>query len=82
MPSVVPHFGVQVFREQLRFEVFEEHQRFRSPRRIHGRFEQVHLTQAGAALDQEVEQGVDLEVVTGEFELRQRLQLCRGREEK
>ena len=52
-------------------------QRVRSPRFRTVPFEQSHLAQAGAALDQEVERGGDLQVVvSGEIEDLERLQLA------
>ena len=68
----VEHFGVRVFREQLRFEGFEVRPRFRSV----GHFEQHNVAKAGISLDQEVERGVNLGVVLGEMEGLERLQLA------
>ena len=49
---------------------------FRSQRRRIGASGEPHISQAGAALDQDVERGVDLSVVLGEFEALERLQLA------
>ena len=76
MLSLEEHFGVRVFREQLRFEGFEVRQRLRSRRSRILPFDQRDLTQARAALDQDVERGVDLFVVKGETEVLERLQLA------
>jgi len=75
--ELVLHFGVRVSRAQLCFEGFEVRQRSRSLRIPAGPFAQSHLSQAGAAVDQEVERGVELQIsVVGEFEALERLQLA------
>lgn len=68
-----------VFREQPRCEGFEESRpRFLIPREqpFGVKIAQPNLAQAGAALDQAVERGVDPEEVLGEIEGLERLQLA------